>query len=157
MRNTVDAVERAVEETYRWLGQIAERLETEDRKLAWNALRASLQALRDRIDPGDAVHLAAQLPTLVRGLYYEGWLPAETPRRERHVEDFLDQVAHRVTGGLSCGPEAAARAVFEVLSLHVDEALAAKLAGLLPEPLRGLWPGRVVQRAARHAHAAARH
>jgi uncharacterized protein (DUF2267 family) len=32
-----------------------------------------LHALRDRLPPEIAVHLSAQLPMLVRGIYYEGW------------------------------------------------------------------------------------
>jgi uncharacterized protein (DUF2267 family) len=32
-----------------------------------------LHVLRDRLTPEQAVHLGAQLPILVRGVYYEGW------------------------------------------------------------------------------------
>ncbi len=62
-----------VQETNLWLKGIMEGLHTDDRHLAYLALRATLHALRDRLGPENAVHLAAQLPMLVRGLYYEGW------------------------------------------------------------------------------------
>lgn len=62
-----------VQETNLWLKAIMEGLHTDDRHLAYLALKATLHALRDRIGPENSVHLAAQLPMLVRGLYYEGW------------------------------------------------------------------------------------
>jgi len=33
----------------------------------------ALRTLRDRLTVEDAVHLGAQLPILIRGVYYEGW------------------------------------------------------------------------------------
>ena len=56
-----------------------EQLGTGDRKLAYNVLKATLHALRDRIGPENAIHLGAQLPILVRGIYYDGWQFAQTP------------------------------------------------------------------------------
>ena len=68
-----------VQETNLWLKGIMEGLHTDDRHLAYLALRATLHALRDRLGPENAVQLAAQLPMLVRGLYYEGWRLAAAP------------------------------------------------------------------------------
>ena len=68
----VAALDHTVQETNAWLRAVAEQLHFEDRQHAYNALRAVLHALRDRLPPEVAVHFGAQLPTLVRGLYYEG-------------------------------------------------------------------------------------
>jgi uncharacterized protein (DUF2267 family) len=40
----------------------------------------------------EAVHLAAQLPMLVRGFYYEGWRPALAPNEEETPADFFARV-----------------------------------------------------------------
>ena len=72
-----------VQETNLWLKAIMEALHTDDRHLAYLALRATLHALRDRLGPENAVHLAAQLPMLLRGLYYEGWRLAASQTKER--------------------------------------------------------------------------
>ncbi|MFD7844896.1 DUF2267 domain-containing protein [Nocardia sp. NPDC059764] len=62
-----------------WLRTVADRLGTEDRMAAHQALRAWLHTVRDRLDIGAAAHLSAQLPTLLRGVYYEGWMPGRVP------------------------------------------------------------------------------
>jgi uncharacterized protein (DUF2267 family) len=41
---------------------------------------------------GEAADLAAQLPTLLRGAYYEAWRPAAVPVKHRGKADFLSRV-----------------------------------------------------------------
>jgi uncharacterized protein (DUF2267 family) len=89
------------------------QLHLEDRHHAYVALRAVLHALRDRLPPEVAVHLGAQLPILVRGIYYEGWHMAGKPVKDRSVQEFADHV-------WSCrrfpmDPLTVARGVFETL------------------------------------------
>ena len=69
-------IEHSVEKTHIWLKEIAEELGDEDRQYAYRALRAVLHTLRDRLTVDVAAKLAAQLPTLIRGVYYEDWDPA---------------------------------------------------------------------------------
>jgi len=42
-----------------------------DERRAYNALRAVLHALRDRLTTEEIAQFGAQLPTFVRGVYYE--------------------------------------------------------------------------------------
>jgi hypothetical protein len=67
----LEIFDTTLQETNHYLKRAMEELQTDDRKLAFTALRATLHALRDRIGPANAVHLAAQLPMLLRGAYYE--------------------------------------------------------------------------------------
>lgn len=140
MSNNVDAIEKAVQAARIWLKEIQQRLETEDSKLAYNALKATLHALRDRLGPRNAASLGEQLPLLIKGLYYEGWNPLAEPTRERHLQAFLEHVNADVTGGLAFGPEASARAVLEVLRKHVDPQEVEKVEQVFPKELRQLWP-----------------
>jgi len=68
----VAALDHTIQETNTWLKKARGRDHLGDRPHAYNALRAVLHVLRDRLTPEQAVHLGAQLPTLVRGIYYEG-------------------------------------------------------------------------------------
>jgi uncharacterized protein (DUF2267 family) len=82
----VAALDHTIQETNIWLKELAERLHLQDRHHAYAALRAVLHALRDRLTPETAVHLGAQLPMLVRGLYYEGWHMGGKPTGDRSAQ-----------------------------------------------------------------------
>ncbi|MGH3480138.1 MAG: DUF2267 domain-containing protein, partial [Nocardioidaceae bacterium] len=62
-----------------WVADVAKTIETEDRHLALRMLRAWLHALRDRLPIEAGAHFAAQLPELIRGVYYDGWRPSRMP------------------------------------------------------------------------------
>ena len=128
-----------VQETNLWLKAIMEGLHTDDRHLAYLALRATLHALRDRIGPENAVHLAAQLPMLVRGLYYEGWRLAASQTKERTRADFLEHVRQELPRGSAIDPNVAARAVFAVMWAKLDLGEVGKVIDRLPEELKDLW------------------
>lgn len=129
-----------VQESNLWLKSVMSRLQVEDPHLAYAALKSTLHVLRDRIGPENAVHLGAQLPMLIRGLYYEGWRLANARTKERHTQDFLDHVTADMPRGMSLDPEPAVRAVFQVLWERLDPGETSKLIGMFPRELRQLWP-----------------
>jgi len=131
-----------------------ERLATNDRHHAFSTLRAVLHALRDRIGPESAGHLGAQLPMLLRGLFYEGWDPTGKPTKERHEAAFLAHIAKELPRADVIEVEQGVRAVLDVLSKHVDRATAVKLAGMFPKELRKFWPS-FIQEAAQERQAGA--
>lgn len=131
--------DRTLHETNLWLKEVMELLGTEDREDAYAAVKATLHALRDRIGPENAVHLGAQLPILLRGVFYEGWHPAKTPTHERHLDVFLEHLSDRLPVRLAEDPEPVARAVFNVMWRQIDSGEVAKLIEILPVELRTLW------------------
>lgn len=92
MTRQADVLGKAVRQSSLWLDEVSERLETEDRETAMQALRAVLMSVRERIGPDNAAHLAAQLPVLIRGIFYDGFRPAAEPSKERTREAFLAKV-----------------------------------------------------------------
>jgi uncharacterized protein (DUF2267 family) len=131
-------VERSVEKTHIWLKELERELGVEDRRYAYRALRAVLHALRDRLTVDVAAKLAAQLPTLIRGVYYEDWDPSRTPLPIRDVEQFLDHVVQE--GGMSGETEAslAVTAVSRVLREHLSAGEIDDVLAVLPDRLRVL-------------------
>lgn len=135
----LEVFDRTLQITNVWLDEIMQELGP-DRKHAWHVLGAVLHALRDRLPPGQAAHLGAQLPLLVRGLYYDGWRPQEPAHRARHLEPFLAEIEEGLRGTRPTGAERAARAVFATIARHVSAGEVAKVVGVLPAELRALWP-----------------
>ena len=132
----LEVFDQTLQKTNIWLKEIMEQVGP-DRQCAYHALRAVLHTLRDRLTVEEAAHLSAQLPLLVRGIYFEGWHPAHKTTKERAQDEFLEQVAAGLQG---IEPMTATRIVIEVLERHVDPQEAARVKHMLPKPLQGLWP-----------------
>jgi len=130
-------LDHTVQETNVWLKAVGEQLQL-DRHDAYIALRAVLHALRDRLPPEVAVHLGAQLPMLIRGLYYEGWHMAGKPTKDRHVEEFAERIMQELPPQFPLDPLTVARGVFETLWERLDPGEFAKLMDHLPASLRTL-------------------
>jgi uncharacterized protein (DUF2267 family) len=148
MTTGLDTFDKTVQESNLWLKDIMDRLGTTDRHRAYSSLRAVLHAVRDRIGPESAAHLGAQLPMLLRGLYYEGWDPTNKPTKERHEEAFLARIARELPRAEEGEVEQGASAVLDVLSKHIDRGAAVKIAAMFPSDLRKLWPA-FIQEAAK--------
>ncbi len=136
--DTVSVFEHTIELTHTWLHDLMERLGWHEKHRAYMALRAVLHAVRDRVSPEDAAHLAAQLPMLIRGFYYEGYHPSGKPVADHKKAEFLARVA------AECSDEdrnegRVTRAVLQVLSKHITAGEVEKLKGALPAEIRALW------------------
>jgi uncharacterized protein (DUF2267 family) len=136
----VAALEHTVQETNIWLKTLAEQLHFEERHHAYNALRAVLHALRDRLTPEMAVHFGAELPMLVRGLYYEGWHMAGKPTKDRSAQEFADHVLKQLPPRFPMDALTVSKGVFKLLWEKLDPGESAKVIDHLPLQLRGLWP-----------------
>lgn len=138
----LDIFDRTLHETNTWLKEVMGELGTENRRHAFQALRAVMHTLRDRLTADEAANLSAQLPLLVRGVFFEGWHPAGVPTRERSREAFLGKVARHLeetrTGDVDA--EAAVRAVLGALEHHVTAGEVAHVKHTLPKHIRELWP-----------------
>lgn len=116
----LDIFDKAVQQGNIWLKEMSEVLERPDRHKAYAALRSTLHVLRDCLTIEEATDLGAQLPTLIRGIYYEGWNPSETPSKIRKKENFVDAVRTELKGHEDIDPQVALRALFTILQRHVS-------------------------------------
>jgi uncharacterized protein (DUF2267 family) len=131
----ISVFSRTLQKSIHLIDDIVEELDLETEEQAYQALRATLHTLRDRMPPDEAVHLGAQLPMLIRGMYYEGWKPAATPVRLRNVDDFFEYVQY-MTGSFASvpaqDPVLTVRGVLEVLDRHLGAGEIDDVLGTLP-------------------------
>lgn len=142
MTQSIPMFDQTVQETHRWLHEISEEMGDPRPKIAYHALRGVLFGLRDRLPVAEVHDLAAQLPTLIRGIFFEGYHPSGKPEK-LHREAFLKRVSEELQQAGGANPEHAARAVFSVLGRHVSEGEIREVREGLPKDLRSLWPERV--------------
>jgi uncharacterized protein (DUF2267 family) len=129
-------IERSVEKAHVWINDVAQELGSEDHQLAYRVLRAYLHVLRDRLPVDEAAQLAAQLPELIRGVYYEGWNPSGTPVRYHGFADVLDRVGSEALLGGETEASLAVSAGASVLRRHVSAGEIEDIRSILPEDLR---------------------
>ena len=133
---SVDAVERGVHKTNEWLNELAAELGTEDEEVVWRILRAYLQVLRDRLTVDEAAQLAAQLPLVLRGAFYDGFDPSGLPEKLRDRDAFLARLADRAQLPSAEDAERAAAAATRVLRRHVTKGELDDVLSQLPEEIR---------------------
>jgi len=135
----LDVFDTTVQKTNSWLKDIMHEMDWQERRKAYQALRSTLHALRDRLTVDEVAQLAAQLPMLVRGFYYEGWDPTGKPLKVRDLEGFLATIALEFRGDDEVDPDQVARAVFTVLARRITQGELEDIEGLLPKEVRRLW------------------
>lgn len=137
----VRSLEHGIQATNEWFHEVADELGTEDRRYAYRALRAYLHAVRDRLAVDEAAQLAAQMPDLLRGIYYEGWNPSATPAGYRRESEFLQRVV--AEGGYAGTTEAgvAVQAAAAVVRRRISVGELSDVAAELPAELATLVTG----------------
>ena len=71
----LEVFDTTVHKTNHWLNDAMHELHWQDKRKAYQAMRYTLHALRDRLTVEESAQLSAQFPMLIRGFYYEGWDP----------------------------------------------------------------------------------
>jgi len=130
-----DVFDNTIQKTNELLNQIEEKLGWENRRnQSYLALRVVLHALRDRLMAEDAVHFSAQLPLLLKGIFFDGWQLAAVPIKMNR-EEFVNRVAGEfkldVEGGIETVISVVLNAIFDI----VDPAEKIKITEALPNDI----------------------
>jgi uncharacterized protein (DUF2267 family) len=134
-------IQNSAQKMRQWLDELARELGSDDRNYAYRVMRAHLHAIRDRISVEESAQLAAQLPILVRGVYYDGWVPAHVPGSYRTVDEFLGRIEKEARLAGETESSVACQAATAVLRRHVSAGELDDVIAGLPEPLRPLLAG----------------
>lgn len=128
-----------VEESRSWLHDVMEETGLEQH-YALQALRGVVHALRDEITADQSGHLTAQMPMLIRGLYFEGWDPSRAPATDQDAERFIERVSLQFAGyARPLDYRTLIAGVLRVLERRMP-AVCEKVKHTLPKRLRALWP-----------------
>jgi uncharacterized protein (DUF2267 family) len=134
----LEVFDKTIQTSNIWLKEIEEVLGP-DRQRAYHALMAVLHAVRDRLPTSESAQFAAQLPMLIRGLYFHRWRPHERPNHERSLEEFLSHVEHELQNIRPIDADEACHAVFHVLEHHVSPEELEQVKHMLPKDVRRFW------------------
>ncbi|MRU16120.1 DUF2267 domain-containing protein [Roseovarius sp. A21] len=134
----LEVIDHTVQLTHEWINELAAKLGWGDRRQVLMLMRTTLAGLRDMLGPNEAAQLSAQLPLLVRGLFFEGWQPAHSHERTREA------LVARIEANLGHdreyqGPEDISE-VFRLLNGRVSEGEVRQARQSLPADIRDLWP-----------------
>ncbi|MFP4111408.1 MAG: DUF2267 domain-containing protein [Candidatus Woesearchaeota archaeon] len=108
-----------VQKTNEWLNNIKEELQWESKDDVYIATKAVLQTLRDRLPIDEAIHLAEQLPMLMKGMYYEGYKPRGKPEKMSE-NGFYRTINDRIVNK-EIDPESAAKAIIKIIYLKIGK------------------------------------
>jgi uncharacterized protein (DUF2267 family) len=129
----------AVQQCQEWLKELRDNGDLTNTTEALAVLRVVLHQLRDRLTVEEAVDLGAQLPILVRGIYYEGWQPRKTPHKVHTLQKLVDEVTIKLLPR-TIPAERAMRDVFAILAHHCDPGEISDVIAQMPAELKTLWP-----------------
>jgi uncharacterized protein (DUF2267 family) len=139
--SSIHVFDSHVETANRWIKELSQRLGLPpgDPRRAVHALRAGLHAIRDRLPACEVLDLGAQLPTLIRGLYYEGWTLQKNPARIRSRAAMIARVEAELGSDERLDALDVLRAVIHLLGEHISAGELADIVATLPRPIAALW------------------
>ena len=136
----LQVIDHTVHLTHEWINELTERLGWTHQKDALRLMRVVLHQVRDHLHPDELAQFSAQLPLLIRGMMFEGWMPKNTPVHQRSVDAFVAEVEKLVDGVLDYRGAEDIQAVFKLLNARISRGETDDIRANLPAPIRDLWP-----------------
>jgi uncharacterized protein (DUF2267 family) len=136
----LESIDHTVQLTHVWINDLDKALGWNNKARSFRLLRSVLHALRDWLQVNESANLAAQLPALVRGIYFDQWRPAATPVKERSKADFIARIDRDFYNDPIADTPKAVTAVFQLVSSKVTSGEIDDVRHSLPADLRSLWP-----------------
>lgn len=130
-RHTPDAFDTAVQKGNIWLKDIEKAGKLRSRFQAYAVLRSVLHALRDCLPPAEAVKFSAQMPLMIKGVFFDGWkVPPKPARMTRAEFDACIRRGLKEESGVE--PAVALKAVLSALWTHISPSVLDAIAPVLP-------------------------
>lgn len=134
------SIEHAAQTAHEWVNELAGRLGYASKPNALRLLRTVLHQIRDHLLIDEMSQFSAQLPLLIRGYFFENWVPKRTPIRDRSVESFVGAVEGQMGETEEYRGQQDIRYVFDLLNAHLTAGEIEDVRGSLPAEIRTFWP-----------------
>jgi len=135
----LEVIDHSMHLTYEWINELAARLDWSSKRNALRLLRVTLHHVRDHLLVNELAQLSAQLPLLIRGFFFEGWVPKKTPIKERNVDDFVAFIAGEMAQAEEYRGRDDIKCVFDLLNNRPSRGEVEDLRATMPSDIRDLW------------------
>ncbi|MDW3223856.1 MAG: DUF2267 domain-containing protein [Paracoccaceae bacterium] len=135
----LEVIDHSVHLTHEWTNELAGRLGWSSKRSALRLMRVTLHRIRDHLLVDELAQLSAQLPLLIRGFFFEGWVPKNTPVRERHAHEFIAVIDAEMENSAEYRGREDIKCVFDLLNARVSAGEIEDIRASLPSDLRQIW------------------
>jgi len=136
----LEIIDQSTHLAHEWINELAGRLDWSSKRSALRFMRVILHRIRDHLLVNEAAQLSAQLPVMIRGFFFEGWVPKNTPIKERNAEDFIAFVEDQMGDTAEYRGRVDIKCVFELINARISRGEVEDVRASLPQDLRDLWP-----------------
>jgi uncharacterized protein (DUF2267 family) len=136
----LEVIDHSVHITHEWINELAGRLDWTSKRSTLRLFRMTLQQVRDHLMPDELAQFSAQLPLLIRGMLFEGWVPKRTPVKERSAADFISAIEVSLGDTEEYRGSQDIKYVFELLNARLSAGEIEDVRASLPSAIRDLWP-----------------
>jgi uncharacterized protein (DUF2267 family) len=136
----LEVIENSGHVAHEWINELADRLDWSSKRSALRLLRVTLHHVRDHLVVDELAQMSAQLPVLIRGFFFEGWMPKNTPIKERSADAFIAFISAEMSKTEEYRGREDIKCVFDVLNNRLSVGEIEDVRATLPERIRDLWP-----------------
>jgi uncharacterized protein (DUF2267 family) len=141
MFEEIKSIQKTQERTAHILKKMMDTKEFRTPNHAFVVLRATMKVLRDRIEPGEALHLGGQLPALLRGYYFEGFdiTNIKQPKSScKGINEFFGEIRDYLEAYDFMDLEKVVPIALNIILDNIDRGEAAQVVHQLPKDLQEL-------------------
>ncbi|MFP4403379.1 MAG: DUF2267 domain-containing protein [Candidatus Woesearchaeota archaeon] len=133
----ISSVEKGVHDFNIWIKEIKYELKCTYNQ-AYIALYGTMHTLRDRLTIENLTHLGAQLPLIIKGIYYNNWTPKDNPKKLDKMT-FISRVHSYFNNDPKINPENVIQTIFYVMQKHIDQGEINNIKATLPPEIENLF------------------
>lgn len=126
---------------WEWVKEIGEEMHIPADK-AVRIIRVVLHATRNHVPLNESFHLLAQLPIVWKGIYVDGWNPAQTFQRLDGWKGYLDTIRSedKTLAGYDFGNDQQAKkmvlSVWKLISAHISKTELTHICNTMPREIK---------------------